>query len=190
MFLYDMWMNRKKIIYIDESNISTNTGHSAYCAIFIFYTDKDIITKEIIYIESKLNIKHVHWVKMSWKSRLKFAKRIANLNFSCRVSIYINPINQENALEKFISEIVSIEDGILKIIIDGKKGDRYIHKLKKSLKSKNVTINRLLFVDDKSEGLIRLADFIAGLVRSHVDNQNTDNTYMFNVLKHKIKILN
>lgn len=78
----------------------------------------------------------------------------------------------------------------MKIIIDGNKNSVYLHKLKRRLKNKGIKFSKLMFVDDKVDVLIRLADFMAGLVRSYTDNKNKNNTYMFNLLKNKIKILN
>jgi hypothetical protein len=145
---HSLYVVNKIIVYIDELNISINTGHSVYCAIFIFYIDKDILSKEIVSIEDKLNIKYLHWVDLSWKSRVNFTEKINNLNFTCRFLIYKNPINQESILEDFISEIVN--------------------------------------VDNKSEALIRLTDFMAGLIRSYADNKNQHNEYMVSILKDKI----
>lgn len=177
-----------KYIYIDESNISINTGHSVYCAVFIFFKDKDLLNKQIVFIEYKLNIKYLHWVDLSWKSRVKFAENINNLNFTCRFLIYKNPINQESILEDFISEIVNVDDNILKILIDGTKNKKYIQKLKKKIKHRGIIFNKLIFIDDKSEALIRLTDFMTGLIRSYTDNRNQHNEYMVNILKDKIKI--
>lgn len=178
----------KHIVYIDESNISVSIGHSVYCATFVIYTNKDKLSEEIISIEHNLKIKYLHWVNMPWKLRERFAEKIKNFNFLCKYVLYKNPINQEVILEDFISKIINVDDGIYKILIDGKKGINYTHKIKKNLKSKGVNINKLIFIDDKNEPLIRLTDFLAGLIRSNLDTKNAYSKYMYNILKHKIKI--
>ncbi len=182
--------NKQYIVYIDESNISTEIGNSVYCAIFIFIKDKDMISRKIITAEDKSNINYLHWVDMPWKLRIRFAEEIKSFDFICKVIIYKNPIKQEVVLDNFIENIINSEIGIMKIIIDGNKNSVYLHKLKRRLKNKGIKFSKLMFVDDKVDVLIRLADFIAGLARSYTDNKNKNNTYMFNILKNKIKILN
>jgi hypothetical protein len=179
--------NKKHILYIDESNILSKTGHSVYVSLFIIYLNKNNISKNIIDIEKELKISYLHWVDMPWKLRVKFSEKIKNLNFLYKVVVYKNPIIQDKTLECFLSEIINFEDDVIKIIIDGKKGKEYGERLKNELKNKGIFVKNLMFVDDKKESLIRLADFMAGLTRSHIDDKNKYNTHMFNLLKYKIK---
>jgi hypothetical protein len=182
-------MEKKKyLIYIDESNISAVVGNSVYCAILIFYCDRDRIGEEILYLENKLNINYLHWVDMPWKLRIRFGEEIRKFDFMCNVIIYKNPIKQDSILEDFLPKIFDINKDVYKITIDGKKNNKYIHKLNNKLKNRGVNFNKIIFTDDKNEVLIRLADFMAGLIRSYVDSKNRNNTYIFNLLKHKIKI--
>lgn len=178
------------IVYIDESNISNNSGHSAYVSVLVLHIEKDEINRKLLFIEKELNITHAHWVDMPRRLRIKFAKKIRNLKFDCNVSLYKNPIYPESVLENFMSNILNTDNLILKVVIDGKKSVSNISKFRKRLKSRGIIINCLLFIDDKCDPSLRLADFMVGLIRSHVDNKNIDNEYMFNLLKHKIKILN
>ncbi len=178
----------QQFFYIDESNISVNTGHTVYACIFIMYLDKDDIGDYIVNLEKGLHMRPAHWVNMSWKLRIKFAENIKNLNFSCKVVLYKNPVVQNEVLEDFLMKIIINNYSPLKVIIDGKKSDNYIHKLKSRLKYRGIIINKLLFVNDKGDPLVRLADFIAGLVRSYIDNRSANNEYLFDLLKHKIKM--
>ena len=180
----------KYIIYVDESNILSKTGHSVYVGVFIFYVHKDIISDKVFSIESDLKISYTHWSEMPWKLRMMFAENISNLDFVCKVFICENPITQHKVLQDFLLKIKNIEDSVIKIIIDGKKGKKAEEKLKKFLKNNGFNPGDLKFVDDKKEVLVRLADFIAGTYRSYLDNKNKENVYIFNLLKHKIKILN
>jgi hypothetical protein len=178
------------MVYIDESNISSSVGHSTYASIFIMYMKKEFISNEINNIENILKISYIHWVDMPWKLRVKFAERIKNIDFVSNVSLYNNPIIQENALESFLTQVLNTENKIYRIIIDGKKGKRYEQKLKSKLKNHGFIFNNVMFLNDKTEIFLRLADFIAGLIRSHADDKNIYNEYMVNILKRKIKILN
>lgn len=89
VFLYDWGMeNKQYIVYIDESNISTEIGNSVYCAIFVFIQDKDMIIRKIITAENKSNINYLHWVDMPWKLRIRFAEEIKSFDFICKIIMY------------------------------------------------------------------------------------------------------
>ena len=66
------------LVYIDESNILSSTGHSVYTGVYITYSKKDDIAGKVIQIEKDLKILYTHWVDMTWKIRLKFAEKIRN----------------------------------------------------------------------------------------------------------------
>jgi hypothetical protein len=152
-------------------------------------TDKDHIGDQIIQIEKDLGISHVHWSEMPWKIRLTFAEKIKNINFSCEVSVYKNPINQERTLENFLFNVLSGKDCISKVVIDGKKGGSYEEKIKRLLKKRGLRFVKIIFMDDRKEPCIRLADFIVGSFKSFLDAKRFDNTHIYSLLKHKIKIL-
>ena len=184
-------MKRKYIAYIDESNVSTSKGNSAYVCLYILFENKEAINQKIINIEKDLKNLHTHWSEMTWKLRVKFAERVKNFDFNCKIKIYKNPIMQEKVLVDFLLEILKNESNTLvKIIIDGKKSAGYEIKLNRILKNLGLKSHKLIFMDDKKDSLVRLADFMVGLYRSYVDNENDNNTYMYNVLRSKIKILN
>ena len=122
--------NNKTSYYIDESNILSKTGHSVYTCVFIEYFNKENITQKIINIEEKLKISYTYWVDMPWKLRIKFAQKVKNIDFICRLIVYKNPIIQKNTLEDFLSKIINTKDNVLKITIDGNKGEKYENKLK------------------------------------------------------------
>lgn len=181
-------MENKNIVYIDESNILSKTGHTVYTGVYIEYLIKDDISNKIINIEKDLKILYTHWVDMTWKIRLKFADKVKNLDFICNISIYKNPIDQEKTFQDFLYRIISHKYDIYRIIIDGKKSRNYEDKLRLILKNKGLKLNKIIFVNDKTEPLVRLADFMAGMYRSYLDNMNDRNKQIYNVLKHKVKI--
>ena len=63
-------------VYVDESNISANTGNSVYAAIFIIHFNKERTNYEMVNIENDLKISYTHWVDMPWRLRVKFTERI------------------------------------------------------------------------------------------------------------------
>ncbi len=180
--------DEKYSIYIDESGIISKIGHSVYVLVYIEYLNEFNIGKIILKIEKDLNISHIHWVNMSRKIRLKVAKKLRDIDFTCTYVVYNNPISQEKALENVLIEALKQEDLLHRIIIDGKSGQKHEKYLKKILKDRGVRIYKVKISDDKKEPLIRLADFMAGLIRSYYDIKNKDNLYMYELLKHKIKI--
>lgn len=189
-FCYDFSMENKYIVYIDESNILSKTGNSVYTAVYVKFLNKDCLGDKILVIERNLKISYIHWSDMSWKIRLKVAEHIKNMDFICKIIIYKNPIIQENILEDFLPNVIEVEDNLFKIVIDGNKGKDYELKLKRVLKEKVLKSHKVIFMNDKNEPLVRLADFMAGLFRSYIDNKNKENEYIYKLLKHKIKILN
>ncbi len=186
--LMNLTNKSKYILYIDESNILSKIGHSVYVGVYIRYLNKNILDKSILEIEHNLNIPYTHWTDIPWKLRIKLAQKIKNLDFECKIIIYKNPIVQNKALENFLLKITQNDDNLFKIIIDGKKSKKYTYNLRNILKDKGLKFNKIKFIDDKREPIIRIADFIAGFYRSFLDNKNKDNIFIYSLLKHKIKI--
>lgn len=127
---------------------------------------------------------------MPWKLRLKFAERIKEIDFSCKIIVYKNPIKQGSILEDFLYQIIKPDKFIYKIIIDGTNGVKYERRLKIFLREKGIKIYKIRFIDNRKEASVRLANFIAGAYRSFLDNKDDKNTYIYQLRKHRIKILN
>lgn len=180
--------DQKYSIYIDESGIISKIGHSVYALVYIECVNESRIGENILKIEKDLHVSHIHWKRMSRKIRLKVAKKLKNIDFTCTYILYNNPISQENALENVLTELLKSDDKIFKIIIDGEKVTKYEKYLKKMLKMRGIKVYKLKILNDKKEPLVRVADFMAGLIRSNLDDKNEDNEYMLNLLKHKVKI--
>ena len=58
------------------------------------------------------------------------------------------------------------------IFLDGKKPKWYEKRIKKVLRDKGVSINKLKSVKDSQVAGIRIADMVAGLSRSYFDGKN------------------
>ena len=183
-------MKQRYSTYIDESNILSNTGNSIYVCLYVEYLNKDNISHTILEIEKGLKISYTHWVDMPWKLRMKFAEKIKDLDFNCKIVIYKNPINQRDTLADFLIKVGSFEDNMQEIFIDGKQSKIFQLKFKTFLRKNGIKVYKLSFVNDKNEPCIRLVDFIAGFYRSYLDNKNKKNIYIHSLLKNKIKILN
>ena len=123
---------------------------------------------------------------MPWKLRLKFAEKIKDLDFYVKAVVYKNPILPDFGLKYSLFEFVKVKD-VKSVFIDGKKNKDYEKELKGLLRNKGLKVH-IRIVDDKKESLIRLADFIAGLIRSYSNTLDKDSIYMFNLLKNKLEL--
>lgn len=159
-----------EIIAIDESGITSLIGHSVYAFIHIHIRDYVEISKFIIQIEKDLGLDYIHRHDMSWDIRLKLAKKISHVNFKINAVIHINPIYPDKALELSLVRMFSQMKHSHKIFIDGKKSRQYNSKINRMLKMKGLKIYKVKFVNDISEPTLRLADFVAGSIRSHLDH--------------------
>jgi len=175
-------------IFIDESGIHKQIDHSTFALVYIEIKDLADIEKEITAIESKLSIPYFHWSQTIWKVKQQFLERALNLNFLAKVAIIENPINPQKELEKILLHTI-VETNIQTIFIDGKKPKWFTQKIKKVLRDKNVSVSKIKTVKSKQYAGIRLADMVAGLVRSYYDKKNTDKIQKFyKRLKKKIII--
>jgi hypothetical protein len=144
------------------------------------------VGENILKIEKDINISYIHWVNMSRKIRLKVAKKLNNVDFVCTYVLYSNPILQNIALENVLIQLLKPKDGIPKIVIDGESSKKYENNLKSVLKNRGIKVYSIKFTNDKKYSILRLADFMAGLIRSYFDDKGKDNDYMFKLLKDKI----
>ncbi len=185
MLLYYYGMN--KIIYIDESGISAHIGHSVYVCLYIESDNYAEITTKIIEIEKQLKISYTHWTEMPWKLRLKFVEKIKDLDFEVKAISYKNPILPDVIFELALKRLLQKDEKIIKINIDGKKDKSYKKYLKKLLRNYSLEVNNIKMVNYKNEPLIRLADFMAGLIRYRLGNVSNNKTIeLFDLVKRKI----
>lgn len=157
-------------IFIDESGIQGQIGHSTIAIVYIEIKNINKFNKEFKIILQELRISNFHWTEERWKIREKFIARIIDLDFKVKVGIFKNPIHVDRAMESVFTHLIS-ESDIFKIEIDAKKPKWYENKLKKILRIKGVSVKKLKTVrkDDNNSG-IQLADCLAGLFRYHFDN--------------------
>lgn len=179
--------DEKYNIYIDESGIIAKDGHSVYVLVYIDYLNESRIGEKIFKIEKDLKISHIHWVSMSNKVRIRVSKKIRHIDFSCEYVVYKNPISQRTALQNVLIELLKSQNKIFKIIIDGESSRKNENALKSVLKNRGIKVYNIVSINDKKDSILRLADFMAGLIRSCFDNKGRDNIYAYELLKHKTK---
>lgn len=161
-----------EIIAIDESGITSLKGYSVYAFVFISVRDYVSISQHILNAEKELGLDYIHRTEMSWDLRLKIAEKLSILNFKVEAVVYENPINPRNFLDLTLILKISNMNSAYKIFIDGRQSKRTIERNKKLLKKNGFKGYQIKFVNDISEPLIRLADFMAGTIRTHLNNPN------------------
>lgn len=177
------------IIFIDESGIHKSVDHSVISFVYICFEGAEQIENEILKIEGFLGIQKFHWSNFSsksgWELREKFLKAISKLDFTFKVAIMKNPINMATALEYSLGYLI-IEKKIRKIIIDGKKPRWYGQRLKKVLRDKGISVKKVRTLNDESSAGLRLADALAGFIRSHYDKPTERTIRLYKLFENKI----
>lgn len=175
-------------IFIDESGIHKQVDHSTFALVYIKVNSADSIEKKIIEIERKLEIPYFYWSETVWKVKEKFIDCALNLNFTVKVAIVRNPVNPSKELEKILLHTI-VETDIKSIYIDGKKPKWFGKKIKKVLRDKGISVGKVRTVKSSQYAGVRLADMVAGLVRSYYDKKNFDKIKKYyRRLKNKIII--
>lgn len=157
------------IVFIDESGIHKQTGHSTTAVVYVEIKNLEKIEKQILKILKDLNLDSFHWAKHGWKVKEKFLKQVINLNFIFKVAVFENPVSTNKMIELVFQHLIT-EKEIKRLFIDGKKPKWYERKLKKVLRDKGISLRKLRTVrKETAHPGIQLADALAGLTRYHTD---------------------
>lgn len=157
------------VIFIDESGIHKQTGHSAASVVYIEVNNLEKFETKLKKIEADLKISYFYWAEERWFMKNKFLSRIFDLDFTVKVAVFENPVKPDSMLEVVFQHLIT-EKTINRIYIDGQKPKWYEHKLKKVLRDKGVSLKKLRMVRSRSEVGIQLADALASLIRYYHDN--------------------
>lgn len=156
-------------VFIDESGIHKQTDHSSIALVYVTCEDTEETARKIVEIEKRLGIKAFHWAEYNWKMRTRFLEAVHALSFSVKVSLVRNPVDVPQWFEFSVAHLI-IERNIRKVVVDGKKPRWEEKRLKKVLRDKGVAVKKVRMVNDESEPCLRVADAMAGLCRSYLDN--------------------
>jgi len=177
------------MIFIDESGIHKQSGHSSFVLVYVFVKNVELLEKKIKVIEKEIGISHFHWShfssKRGWNVREEFLNKVSRLDFHFKVAVVKNPIYFPKVFESCLHSLIT-EKEIKKIVIDGKKPKWYERRLKKTLRDKEVSVKKLKTAKDEAEPALRLADALAGLVRSYYDKPTERTEHLYGLLKKKI----
>jgi hypothetical protein len=160
------------IVFIDESGIHKQVGHSSASVVYVWARDLDTFEKGIENLNYKLKIDFFHWAESSWELKEKYLTGVGKLDFLFKVIVFDNPIKYQQIIEVIFKHLL-VED-IDKVFIDGKKPEWYERKLKKVLRDMGSSVKKLKTIRNESAHPgIQLADAIAGLFRYQADNPNS-----------------
>lgn len=176
-------------VFIDESGIHKMVDHSTIVLVYLKAVEIEAIEHRIIEIENGLNISSFHWAnygsRRGWQIRQQFIQQVSELNFTFKVGIFRNPIHLPQALDDIFIQLL-IEKNISKIVIDGKQPKWYARRVKSALRSRGIPVKKLSMISDESSAGLRLADALAGLVRSHHDNPTPLSSKLYRLAENKI----
>ncbi len=178
------------IVFIDESGIHKQDGHSTTAVVYLEIVNREKFEKELLIIEKDLRITSFHWSDERWFMREKFITRASELSFKVKVAVFKNPVKPEKMIEAVFKQLLT-ESNIHQVLIDGKKPRWYEQKLKKVLRDRGVATKKLKTVrSETSEPGIQLADAVAGLVRSTYDDPGGEIAQkLLRLLKKKDRIM-
>lgn len=136
-----------------------------------------------------MKIDHFHWAETPWKIKSVFVEKSLSFDFKVKVAVVKNPVNPNKEILRILPHLI-IEKNINLIVIDGKKPKWYERTFRNVLRQKGVSTRMLRMVKSEKEPIIRLADMLAGLVRSYFDGYKMENVERFyKRLEKKIEIL-
>lgn len=172
------------VVFIDESGIHKQTGHSTTAVVSIEIKSLQKVEEQITKILKDLHINYFHWADERWLMRKQFLSHVINLDFTVTIAVFENPVHPDRMLAVVFKYLVANEK-IDRIFIDGKKPKWYEQKLKKTLRDKGLSVRKLTTVrKETSQPGLQLADCIAGLARySHDHPDSKDARHWFNQLK-------
>lgn len=177
------------VIFIDESGTHKQTDHANVAVVYIEIKNLESVENQLKGILQELKLEVFHWADQGWKVREKFFNKINDLKFTFKIAVFENPAETDLMIEVVFQHLI-IEKEIGSIFIDGKKPKWYENKLKKVLRDKGISINKLRTVrNERSHVGIQLADALAGLIRYHFDNPSEkDAKRLFKQLKKDKKL--
>lgn len=159
-------------IFIDESGTGSKIGHATISVVYLEILNRYKFEKQYKKILVDLKLESFHWAEHGWKVRQKFIFKILDLDFTCKVAFFENPININDMYDMVFQQLI-VEKDIKNIYIDGKKQKSYERRLKMILRIKGIKLSKLKSVrKEDSFGGLQLADSIAGLTRYFEDNPN------------------
>jgi hypothetical protein len=173
------------LVFIDESGVHNGDGQTATALVYVEVKNAQNLDAAILAAEAKLKIKPFHWKEHGWKIRQAFLERLIKEDFEVKIFVFGNPFT-EDKLERAWRHLF-VDKKMTKIIIDGDKPERYVHRLKKLLRDNDVSVKKIRMGNDRSFPCLRLADLFAGATRAYFEApENNKAKKLYNLAYTKI----
>jgi len=176
------------LVFIDESGIHKKIDHSTLALVYLETAKSENIEQGVISLEKQLGIATFHWAdfgsKRGWEIRRKFIEGVSKLDFTFKVAILKNPVYLPEVFTAVLSRLMT-EKNITKVTIDGKQPKWFERRIKGSLRSRGISLKKLRMLNDASSPGLRLADALAGLIRSHYDSPSSLTEKLYKLVGNK-----
>jgi hypothetical protein len=175
-------------VFIDESGTNKPSGQCVFVAVLIEAHKLADVSDMIEVAEglSKTNI--FHWRGKPPAVREEFITLLSRIDFVARYVVLNSPLKNYNDVLKdlLISSCLGIN--MTKIIVDGRKSKSYERHLKMVLRSNGVSTKKLKTAADEAYPGIRVADALAGLIRTHSNRPTATSVKLINELRKRGRI--
>lgn len=157
-------------IFIDESGVHKSIDHSSVAIVYLEVTNYSTFEQSVLEIERRLNIQTFHWAETAWPVKKQFLDAVLKLEFFVKVAVINNSTTFSKDLETIFLHMI-VEPNIRAVYLDGKKSKRYERTIKKVLRDRGISVRKVRTVNDSQFAGIRVADMVAGLVRTVADGK-------------------
>ena len=161
------------VIFIDESGTDKQIGHTSIVFVYLEVKNVEKFNRLVGKIEKEVGIDFFHWSHERWDNRISFIEKLQDVDFSFKVCKLLNPTKLSQKFEHVMLHFI-VEPNIDQIIIDGQKPKWYSSKIKLTLRQHGTTVKKLRMGNDRSYPGLRVADSLAGLMRSYYDNPENE----------------
>jgi hypothetical protein len=175
-------------VFIDESGTNKPNGQCVFVAILIESEKLDSVSKIVEAAEASVNAETFHWRGKSSLLRAEFVRRISLANFLVCFVCFGNPLTDYGAALESLVITSCVNLNIRKIIIDGRKGKTYEKHLKKALRDKGISTRKLKTAADEAYPGLRVADALAGLIRTHANKPTSQTNDLMKALRKRGRI--
>lgn len=158
-------------VFIDESGVHKATDHSTVAVVYLEVENYIAFEQAVVVIEERLKISTFHWAETAWPVKQQFLDAVLKLKFAAKVAVVKNPVQLSKNLETIFLHMI-VEPNIRVVYLDGKKSKRYERTIKKVLRDRGISVRKVRTVRDEEFAGIRVADMVAGLVRTVADGKN------------------
>lgn len=95
------------VIFIDESGIHKQIGHSTASVVYVEVKNLEKFESKLKKIETDLKISYFHWAEERWFMKNKFIERIFDLDFTVKVAVFENPVKPDSMLEVVFQHLIT-----------------------------------------------------------------------------------